>query len=80
MDCAASLVLRAGQEAEAMNDPDTRDLIGHLFALVTARLEDATALAVDGQTANREQAQRLGPQIKGKVEEVCALIGAVEAI
>ena len=28
-----------------MDDPARKDLIGHLFALVTAKLEDASALA-----------------------------------
>jgi hypothetical protein len=63
-----------------MDYEDTRDLIGHLFALITAKLEDAAALAVEGQVASPEQVQVLATQIGQNVEEARILLKAVSAL
>jgi hypothetical protein len=42
-----------------MDDDERCDLVSRLFAVMTADLEDAAALAVDGQGTDVEQDHRL---------------------
>lgn len=63
-----------------MDDPDMRDLLGHLFSLITAKLEDAAALAADGQAADLERIQRLAAAIGRLIEDARALLGAIEVL
>jgi hypothetical protein len=60
-------------------DYATRDLIGHLFAIVTARLEDAASLAVDGQTVDATMMLEITSGIRQKIDDVQMLIGAIDA-
>src|SRR3546814_17680893 len=63
------------------SDLERTDLIQHLFALVTARLEDALIHAVDGQGAKaRRHAAILAPAIRREIDAAAALLAAIEAI
>ena len=63
-------------------DPETRALIHHLFAEITARLEIAAALAAEGQGARRHAGQdlRLVADLEAALAEVEALVGATNVL
>ncbi|WP_139139243.1 hypothetical protein [Sphingobium phenoxybenzoativorans] len=63
-----------------MDDPDAHDLIGHLFALITARLEDAATLAANGQSADLTQTSRLIADIRREIDDALSCLGAAEAV
>lgn len=63
-----------------MDDTDAHDLVGHLFALITARLEDAATLAATAQSADLAQTSRLVADIRREIDDALSFIGAAEAI
>ena len=64
-----------------MVDNERRELIRKLFAIITAKLEDAAGVAADGQRANldHEQLLQLSSQICSASEEVTILAEAISA-
>lgn len=65
-----------------MNDEADRehrsDQIARTFTLLTVKLEDATALAAEGQGKRRkEELERLSEQIAGLAEEIATVAGAL---
>lgn len=63
-----------------MDDPARKDLIGHLFALVTAKLEDASALAGEGQAADETRIEDLVTDINRLVSDAHALTRAITIV
>lgn len=58
-----------------MDEDERRDLISRLFALLTAKLEDAAALAAEGQgtSASAERLISLANQVRAGAEEAALL-------
>jgi len=63
-----------------MDDPARTDLIGHLFALVTAMLEDASALAGEGQAADETRIGGLVADIERLISDARALTSAIAIV
>jgi len=63
-------------------DPETRALVCHLFAEITARFETAAALAVEGQDARRRarQALDLVADLEVALADTGALVGATRIL
>jgi len=66
-----------------MDDPQAEDrpedLIGRLFAVVTAKLEDGAAIAVEGQAPELQSNQQC--TLAGRLVEVgCDVVALAEAI
>lgn len=61
-----------------MDEDERRDLTSRLFALLTTKLEDAAALAAEGQgrSGSQERLISLANQVRGGAEEA-ALIAEV---
>ena len=64
-----------------MDEDERRDLISRLFALMTSKLEDAAALAAEGQgtSGSAERLNPLADQIRAGAEEA-ALLAEVSGI
>jgi hypothetical protein len=56
-------------------DNDRKDLIGHIFAIATARLETAHGIAVEGQSPDRDTAaiQAIAGRLCGIAAEIITL-------
>ena len=56
-------------------DDDRKDLIGHIFATATARLETAHEVAVEGQAPDRDRAaiRGIAGRLRGIAAEVITL-------
>ncbi len=56
-------------------DDDRKDLIGHIFATATARLETAHEVAVEGQAPSRDTAaiQAIAGRLRRIVAEIVTL-------
>jgi hypothetical protein len=56
-------------------DDDRKDLIGHIFATATARLETAHGIAVEGQSPDRDPAaiRAIAGRLRGIAAEVITL-------
>ena len=63
-------------------DPETRALVCHLFAEITARLESAAALAAEGQNARRRARQDLDltADLEAALVDTGVLVGAIGAL
>jgi hypothetical protein len=58
-----------------MDEDERRDLISRLFSLMTAKLEDAAALAAEGQgtSGGSERLVSLANQVRAGAEEAALL-------
>lgn len=66
-----------------MDDEERSELLGKLFSLMTAKLEDAAALAADGQGLARSSvaaAAEKSQEIRSLAEEVGVLAEAASAV
>ena len=56
-------------------DNDRKDLIGHIFATATARLETAHGIAVEGQSPGRDSAaiHAIAGRLRGIAAEIITL-------
>lgn len=63
-------------------EEDRRDLVGKLFALLTAKLEDGAAAAAEGQrrSIDKDALCKLGEGIRTDAEEVAVIAAAAVAI
>ena len=61
-----------------MDEDERRDLVSRLFSLMTAKLEDAAALAAEGQgtSGSSERLVALADQIRAGAEEAALLAEA----
>ena len=57
-------------------DDDRKDLIGHIFATATARLETAHGIAVEGQSPDRDPAaiRAIAGRLCGIAAEIITLV------
>lgn len=77
MDFACSLQLRVPMQDE--HDIERRDCIRRLFAVLTARLEDAATLGVEGQ--GRGVSAETSTQLAAEIQEIAGHCMAItEAI
>lgn len=71
-----------GQDMDDACHDERRDCICRLFAVLTARLEDAAALAAEGQakTTNRDTATELAAQVHDIATQTAAIAEAIELL
>jgi len=80
MDFMRGLPLRHDMDAARHNE--RRDCIRRLFAVLTARLEDAATLAAEGQarTVTREAAAELAAKVQEISTETTAITEALQQL
>jgi len=63
-------------------DPETRALVCHIFAEITARFETAAALSADGQGAGRRVRRNLNliADLEATLADTGALVGAIRTL
>lgn len=63
-----------------MQDEDADALVAHLFAQLTARLEDSASRAAEGQAPSRADVAALLPRLSVLLKQATALIEAIAVI
>ena len=63
-----------------MQEDDRKTLISPLFALLTAKFEDAAAFAVDGQNPNCAHIADLLVQIRHLTDQAITLADAIDVV
>ena len=63
-----------------MQDKQTEQLVGQMFALVTALFEDGAALALEGQVPRLESVPDLARELQAYARDISLLLETAELI